>query len=55
MKGKNFENLFKEAKIARVTLKNRIVMPPMVMCYAGVSGEVNEQVISHYEARARGG
>ncbi|MHA1505857.1 MAG: oxidoreductase [Candidatus Asgardarchaeia archaeon] len=55
MKGKNFENLFKEAKIAKVTLKNRIVMPPMVMCYAGVSGEVNEQVISHYEARARGG
>lgn len=52
---KKFENLFSEAKIGRVTLRNRIVMPPMVMCYASSGGEVNEQVIAHFEARAKGG
>jgi 2,4-dienoyl-CoA reductase-like NADH-dependent reductase (Old Yellow Enzyme family)/thioredoxin reductase len=50
-----FENLFSEVKIGRVTLRNRIVMPPMVMCYASSEGEINEQVIAHFEARAKGG
>jgi len=52
---KKFENLFREIKIGRVTLRNRIVMPPMVMCYASSEGEINEQVIAHFEARAKGG
>ncbi|MGB9894468.1 MAG: FAD-dependent oxidoreductase [Thermoproteota archaeon] len=52
---KKFENLFSEVKIGRVTLRNRIVMPPMVMCYASSEGEINEQVIAHFEARAKGG
>jgi 2,4-dienoyl-CoA reductase-like NADH-dependent reductase (Old Yellow Enzyme family) len=30
-------------------------MAPMVMCYAGVSGEVNSQVLAHFESAARGG
>jgi 2,4-dienoyl-CoA reductase-like NADH-dependent reductase (Old Yellow Enzyme family) len=49
------ENLFSEIEIGRVTLRNRIVMPPMVTCYASSEGEINEQVIPHYEARAKGG
>ncbi|NJE08947.1 NADH:flavin oxidoreductase [Thermococcus sp. M39] len=51
----NFEKLFEPIKIGGVTVRNRIVMPPMVMCYAGPNGEVTEEVISHFEARARGG
>jgi len=49
------KNLFSEVEIGRVTLRNRIVMPPMMMCYASSEGEINEQVIAHYEARAKGG
>ena len=51
----SFENLFSETKIGDVLLRNRIVMAPMVMCYASSEGEVNEQVIAHYEAIAKGG
>jgi 2,4-dienoyl-CoA reductase-like NADH-dependent reductase (Old Yellow Enzyme family)/pyruvate/2-oxoglutarate dehydrogenase complex dihydrolipoamide dehydrogenase (E3) component len=50
-----FNNLFKEISIGKVQLRNRIVMSPMVMCYATSQGEINEQVLSHFEARARGG
>lgn len=47
--------MFNELKIGNVKLKNRLVMAPMVMCYAGVSGEVNPQVLAHFEACAKGG
>jgi len=50
-----FENLFKPLRIGKVEIRNRIAMPPMVMCYGGPNGEVTEQTIAHYEARARGG
>jgi len=50
-----FENLFKPLKIGKVEIKNRVVMPPMVMCYGGPNGEVTDQVVAHYEARAKGG
>ena len=55
MKKDNFGNLFDEIRIGNVLLRNRIVMPPMVMCYAGPEGEINEQVIAHYEVIAKGG
>ena len=55
MKKDNFENLFSEIRIGSVLLRNRIVMPPMVMCYASSEGEINEQVIAHYEVIAKGG
>jgi 2,4-dienoyl-CoA reductase-like NADH-dependent reductase (Old Yellow Enzyme family)/thioredoxin reductase len=51
----NFGNLFSEIRIGNVLLRNRIVMPPMVTCYAGPEGEINEQVITHYEVIAKGG
>jgi 2,4-dienoyl-CoA reductase-like NADH-dependent reductase (Old Yellow Enzyme family)/thioredoxin reductase len=50
-----FENLFKPLRIGKVEIRNRIAMPPMVMCYGGPNGEVTEQTIAHYEARAKGG
>jgi 2,4-dienoyl-CoA reductase-like NADH-dependent reductase (Old Yellow Enzyme family)/thioredoxin reductase len=50
-----FKGLFTEARIGKIKLKNRLIMAPMVMCYAGPFGEVNSQVLAHFEACARGG
>lgn len=50
-----FENLFKPLRIGKVEIRNRIAMPPMVVAYAGPNGEVTDQLISYYEARAKGG
>lgn len=36
-------------------LKNRIVMPPMVVRYATADGYLTDRSIDYYEARARGG
>lgn len=41
-------------KIGSLDLKNRIVMPPMVM-YKAVNGEANDFHFTHYGARAIGG
>lgn len=49
-----FKKLFEPGNIGKLTLKNRIVMAPMVTCYA-VDGEVTERLIHYHEARARGG
>ncbi|MCI6157636.1 MAG: NAD(P)/FAD-dependent oxidoreductase [Peptoniphilaceae bacterium] len=50
-----FEKLFEKGKIGSVTLKNRIVMPPMGTGLAEMSGEAGEDIIRYYEERARGG
>jgi len=50
-----FEKLFEPFNIGPLRVRNRIVMPPMVVGYAGPHGEVTEQLIAYYEARARGG
>jgi len=50
-----YSKLFEPLKIGIYTALNRIVMPPMVVGYAGPRGEVTEQLISYYEARAKGG
>ncbi len=47
--------LFDSIKINGLTLKNRIVMPPMATHMASQSGEVSDRHIKHYTARARGG
>jgi len=49
-------SLFSPIRIRNLTLKNRIVMPPMV-CFkwAGDDGLVTDRNVAHYEARARGG
>jgi len=48
--------LFSEYTLRNISVKNRIVMPPMV-CFgwSGSDGLVTEEHIRHYEARAKGG
>ncbi|WP_318504058.1 FAD-dependent oxidoreductase [Bacillus sp. T3] len=50
-----FKNMFKEGQIGSLTLKNRIVMPPMGTNLAGSEGEVTDELIAYYEERAKGG
>jgi 2,4-dienoyl-CoA reductase-like NADH-dependent reductase (Old Yellow Enzyme family) len=52
---KEFENIFKPIKIGPVELKNRIALAPMNETMSGVSGEVTEQMLSYFAARAKGG
>ena len=47
--------LFEPITINGVELRNRIVMPAMVMNHATEEGFVNEDVLQHYSARAKGG
>ena len=47
--------LFEPFKIGSLTIPNRVALPPMVVAYAGPRGEVTEQLLAYYEARARGG
>jgi 2,4-dienoyl-CoA reductase-like NADH-dependent reductase (Old Yellow Enzyme family) len=50
-----FEKIFEPFYIGRVEVPNRLVMSSMVVGYAGIRGEVTDQLIAYYEARARGG
>lgn len=50
-----YTKLFSEGKIGNVTLKNRIVMSPMVLGTGGLDGMPGEQMMQYYEERARGG
>lgn len=50
-----YTKLFSEGKIGNVTLKNRIVMSPMVLGTGGLDGTPGEQMMQYYEERARGG
>ena len=38
-----------------MTLKNRIVMPPMGTNYGGEFGDFTDEHIKYYELRAKGG
>lgn len=42
-------------RIRSFTVKNRIALPPLVICGLHREGRVNEAVLDHYEALARGG
>jgi len=46
--------LFDPLELGNLTLKNRIVMPPMANELADVQGRVTEQLIAHYARRAAG-
>ena len=50
-----YGHLLKSGRIGSVTLKNRLVMPAMVTGFANTSGEVTQQLIGYYVARAKGG
>src|SRR5271157_1376718 len=47
--------LFTPFKIKNLELKNRIVMPPMTTNLADPDGNVTENMINYYAARAKGG
>lgn len=49
------DKLFEPITIRTMTLRNRIVMPPMVTNYATAGGEVSQRFIDYVAARARGG
>lgn len=46
-------HLFSELDVAGVTMKNRIVMPPLANNMANEDGSVNDRLIEHYLARAK--
>lgn len=50
-----YENLFTPIQINGVELKNRIVMSPMHDGLGLTGGDVNQQVIEYFAARAKGG
>ena len=51
----SYELLFSPMKIGGCEIKNRIVMPPMLMGFANLDGTPTEQLINYYEERAKGG
>ncbi len=50
-----YKQLCQPLLIGKMALRNRIVMPPMVVRYATEDGYVTDQTIKYYEARAKGG
>ena len=52
---KIFPSLFQEGQIGSLTVRNRIVMPPMGTWQATDTGAVSQKHIDYYSARARGG
>jgi 2,4-dienoyl-CoA reductase-like NADH-dependent reductase (Old Yellow Enzyme family)/NADPH-dependent 2,4-dienoyl-CoA reductase/sulfur reductase-like enzyme len=49
-----YNNILNPLKVKNMTIKNRIVMPPMGTNYASQNGEINEDHIKYYEQRAKG-
>jgi 2,4-dienoyl-CoA reductase-like NADH-dependent reductase (Old Yellow Enzyme family)/thioredoxin reductase len=50
-----YTKMFEPGKIGRVTVKNRVVLPPMGTGLASFSGEASPDIIRYYEERAKGG
>lgn len=50
-----YPRLFSEIILHTVTIKNRVVMPPMCTNYATIGGAVTDRLIDYYTARAWGG
>lgn len=51
----SYPMLFKPLTIKRMTIKNRIIMPPMGTNYANLDGSMSEDHLSYYMERAKGG
>ncbi len=49
------EKLLTPAKIGNLEIKNRFVVPPMGTNYGTYAGEVTDQLVDYYTARAKGG
>ena len=52
---KEFAHILSPIKIGPIELKNRIVMAPMNEALSGAHGEVGEQYVAYFGARAKGG
>ncbi len=50
-----YEALKQSGIIGRLSIENRVVMPAMGVNLAGPHGDVSDDIIAFYEARARGG
>jgi 2,4-dienoyl-CoA reductase-like NADH-dependent reductase (Old Yellow Enzyme family)/thioredoxin reductase len=50
-----FKELLEPLQIGEVTLKNRMVMPPMTTNFASKDGYVTQQTMDYYEEHAKGG
>ncbi len=51
----DFRHLLSPGRIGNMTVRNRMVMPPMGTNYASDDGFVTERLVRYYEARAEGG
>lgn len=50
-----FDKLFEKTRIGKMELRNRIVLPPMVVNFANPDGSVSENTKNYYAERAKGG
>ena len=50
-----FRHLLSPGRIGKMTVRNRMVMPPMGTNYASDDGFITGRIIRYYEARAEGG
>ena len=50
-----FTHLLAEGRIGTLTLKNRMVMPPMGSFHTEADGSVGDELVAYYAARAEGG
>ena len=55
MERRVFPVLFAPGSIGTMTLKNRLIMPPISTNLAGEDGTVSDELLFHYAERARGG
>ena len=51
----SFPNIFRAGRIGNLTIKNRLVMPPMATNLANADGSVSPAIIDYYKERAKGG
>ncbi len=47
--------LFEAASIGKLSIRNRLVMPPMLMGYGSAEGYVTQRMLDYFEERAKGG
>lgn len=52
---KKFSGLFQRGRIGKMAIKNRLIMPSMVLDYADGKGFVTKRYVDHIERVARGG
>lgn len=49
------EYLNKSLDIGKLSLKNRLVMPPMATAKSEINGNINQNILNYYDEKSRGG